>query len=129
MVLAVAGLLAGIVITLTFLSGDAQGRVNLLYLLFLFAFLPVVGLVLSIFLLLRPSGKSLAAWILDIPFWPQHWHREMLNLGGSDIRRAWFFYQTQLIALCLGAGGLLAFLVLLLGSDVSFVWRSTLLQA
>ena len=34
------GFCPGLVVTLSFISGDEQGRVNLLYLLILFVFLP-----------------------------------------------------------------------------------------
>lgn len=127
--LGVAGLLVGIIVTMSFLTADELGRVNLLYLLLLFAVLPILGLLLSLVFLLRKSSIGLAGWLLELRLWPSHWHGQIFSLGDSDVRRAWFFYQSQLLGLALGCGGLLAFLILLLGSDVSFVWRSTLLEA
>jgi hypothetical protein len=38
------------------------------------------------------------------------------------------FYQTQVVAVSFSLGCLLLYLLLLLGSDVTFVWRSTLLE-
>lgn len=128
-VLAAAGFFCGVLVTLSFLSGDEQGRVNLLYLLFLFAFLPLLGLLLSLVYLFRRTGKGFSAWLLALPVWPNSWARQLIFLGQGQLPKAWFFLQTQLIALSLGIGSLLAFVVILLGSDVSFVWRSTLLQA
>lgn len=128
-VLGVAGLLAGFVIAISVLSGDDQGRVNLLSLLLLFVFLPVGGLLLSVFFLLRKAGRGLAGWLLELPLWPARVRRELLALEPGRQRKFWLFYQTQLLALAFAVGGLLAFLLLLLGTDISFVWRSTLLDA
>ena len=122
------GLLAGFILALGILSGDAEGRVNLLYLLLLFAFLPVTGLILSLVFLMRRSSEGLAGWLLHLPIWPLAWRRELLALRLPVLRRSWLFYQTQVLALAFGGGGLLAFMLLLLVSDISFVWRSTLLQ-
>ncbi|MEZ5517276.1 MAG: DUF2868 domain-containing protein [Gammaproteobacteria bacterium] len=128
-VLSVAGLLAGFLVAISVLSGDAQGRVNLLYLLLLFVFLPIGGLLLSLFFLIRRSGRGLAGWMLELPVWPAGLRHELLALEPGRERKFWLFYQTQLLTLAFAVGGLLAFLVLLLGTDISFVWRSTLLDA
>lgn len=129
----VLALLAGLTATLVFLGGDDQGRVNLLYLLLLFVFIPLAGLLLSLLLLVLKSGHGLASWLLALPCWPRHWHPQAFladRLSGSQLlRRAWLFYVSQLVGFCLGVGSLLAFMLILLGTDVSFVWRSTLLQA
>ena len=119
----------GVVVSYGVLAGDAQGRVNLLFLLLLFAFLPVLGLILSLVLVLSGSGKGLAGWILELPILPRQLNSEILQLAISGSRKSWLFYQTQLLSLSFAAGSLLVFLLLLLGSDISFVWRSTLLEA
>jgi hypothetical protein len=111
------------------LSGDAQGRVNLLYLLLLFVFLPVIGLLLSAVFLLKKSARGLAGLLLELPLWPAQVRQQALALAPGVERKYWLFYQTQLISLAFAFGGLVAFLLLLLGTDISFVWRSTLLQA
>lgn len=129
LMLGVLALLAGFMATLAFLGGDEQGRVNLLYLLLLFVFIPLAGLLLSLLLLLLKSGQGLAGWLLALPFWPRHWHQSAFQPGSQAVRRAWLFYVSQLVGFCLGVGSLLAFMLILLGTDVSFVWRSTLLQA
>ena len=127
--LALLGLFAGILLSYGVLAGDAQGRVNLLFLLLLFAFVPVAGLLLSIFLIAKGGGKGLSGWILDIPLWPRHLKRELLKLGAQHNRKPWLFYQTQLLSLSFSVGSLLTYMLLLLGSDISFIWRSTLLEA
>ena len=127
--LALLGLFAGILLSYSVLAGDAQGRVNLLFLLLLFAFVPVAGLLLSLFLLAKGGGKGLSGWILEIPLWPRHLTLELLKLGAQHNRKPWLFYQTQLLSLSFSVGSLLTYMLLLLGSDISFIWRSTLLEA
>ena len=126
--LGLLGLCCGFLLSYGVLSGDSEGRVNLLFLLLLFAFVPVAGLLLSLLLLLRGGGKGLAGWILDLPLWPKHLTLAMPRLGIFHGKQLWFFYQTQILSLSFGVGCLLLYLLLLLGSDISFVWRSTLLE-
>jgi hypothetical protein len=126
--LGMLGLCLGFLAAYGVLAGDDDGRVNLLFLLLLFAFLPVVGLLLSIFLMVKGGGKGLAGWILDIPLWPRHLTLAISRLGLTHARGLWLFYQTQILAVSFSMGCLLLYLLLLLGSDISFVWRSTLLE-
>lgn len=126
--LGLLGLCCGFLAAYGVLAGDDEGRVNLLFLLLLFAFLPVVGLLLSIFLLVKGGGKGLAGWILDIPLWPRHLTLELSRLGLTHGRELWLFYQTQILVVSFSVGCLLLYLLLLLGSDITFVWRSTLLE-
>ena len=126
--LGMLGLCSGFLMAYGVLTGDADGRVNLLLLLLLFAFLPVAGLLLSIFMLMKGGGKGLAGWILDIPLWPRHLTLVMSRLGLTQTRKLWLFYQTQILAVSFSIGCLLMYLLLLLGSDITFVWRSTLLE-
>ena len=125
--LGLLGLCLGFLAAYGVLAGDGQGRVNLLFLLLLFAFVPVVGLVLSLILLAKGGGKGLAGWILDIPLWPRHLTLALPQLGIHHSREMWLFYQTQILALSFSVGSLLLYLLLLLGTDITFVWRSTLL--
>ena len=123
------GFCTGLVVTFAFLSGDAQGRVNLLYLLLLFVFLPVTGFLLSMLALVLRSGNGLAQLLLELPIWPQSWLCQVLLIRNSSVKSAWFFYLSQLLVLCLGVGCVLAFFFVLLLNDLSFVWRSTVLEA
>jgi len=126
--LGMLGLCLGCLAAYGVLTGDADGRVNLLFLLLLFAFLPVLGLLLSIFLMVKGGGKGLAGWILEIPLWPRHLVLALSRLGLTHGRELWLFYQTQVLAVSFSVGCLLLYLLLLLGSDITFVWRSTLLE-
>ncbi|MCB1645005.1 MAG: DUF2868 domain-containing protein [Pseudomonadales bacterium] len=121
--------LTGFLVTVSFLAGDDQGRVNLLYLLLLFVVIPLASLLVSLLLLVTRSNQGLAGWLLSLPVWPRHWRSHIAELVMSPLHRPWLFYASQLSAFMLGLGGLLGFMFLLLLSDVSFVWRSTLLKA
>ena len=127
--LGMLGLCCGFLAAYGVMAGDDDGRVNLLFLLLLFAFLPVAGLLLSILLMVKGGGKGLAGWILDIPLWPRHLILALSRLGLTHGREFWLFYQTQIFAVSFSVGCLLLYLLLLLGSDITFVWRSTLLEA
>ena len=123
------GVCIGLILTFSFLSGDDEGRVNLLYLLLLFVFLPVLGILFSLVSLVLPDNRGIAGIMFEMPVWSQRWLRDVNAMSGSGVRRAWFFYLSQLLTLSLGLGCLIAFFLVLLLNDVSFVWRSTVLEA
>ncbi|MEX0964223.1 MAG: DUF2868 domain-containing protein [Pseudohongiellaceae bacterium] len=126
--LGLLGLCCGFLMSYGVLAGDAEGQVNLLFVLLLFAFVPVAGLLLSLILVVRGGGKGFAGWILDMPLWPRHLTLALPKLNIIHGRKLWFFYQTQILSLSFGVGCILFYLLLLLGNDISFVWRSTLLE-
>ncbi len=126
--LGLLGLCCGFLLSYGVLGGDAEGRVNLLFVLLLFAFVPVAGLLMSLLLLVRGGGKGFAGWLLDLPLWPKHLTMTLPRLTSFHGKQLWFFYQTQILSLSFGIGCILSYLLLLLGSDISFVWRSTLLE-
>ena len=126
--LAALGFCVGVLLGYGVLAGDEQGRVNLLFLLLLFAFVPVAGLALSLILILKGGGKGLAGLILTLPMWPRHLVRNVPGAGHFREGNLWLFYQTQILSMSFSCGCLFLYLLLLLGSDISFVWRSTLLE-
>ena len=123
------GFLAGLFVGYGVLSGDAQGRVNLLYSLMLFAFLPVVALLLNLLMWIGNSSKGLVSSLLELPILPSRIASALMAFASTGSRKIWIFYQAQWFALSFASGSLLVYLLLLLGSDISFVWRSTLLEA
>ncbi len=127
--LALLGMLVGFLVGFSTLSGDQQGRVNLLFLLLILAFLPVMTLVLSLVFLLRRNGRGLAGWLLELPLWPRHLSAALLELDVRQCRKDWLVHQGQVLGLSFSFGTLFVFLLLLLGTDISFVWRSTILEA
>lgn len=126
--LAFLGISVGVLVGAGVLSGDEQGRVNLLFLLLVFAFLPVLSLVLSL-VLASIKLNSLTAVIVSSRFWPADLSPSPLRLEAGRQRRLWLFFQSQVFSLAFALGSILAFLTLLLGTDVNFVWRSTLLNS
>lgn len=127
--LALLGMLVGFLVGFGTLSGDQQGRVNLLFLLLILAFLPVMTLVLSLVFLLRRNGRGLAGWLLELPLWPRHLSAALLELDVRQCRKDWLVHQGQVLGLSFSFGTLFVFLLLLLATDISFVWRSTILEA
>jgi len=111
------------------MSGDAQGRVNILHLVIVYVFLPVTSLLISILSLLFGRGLNLAVLSSEIPFWGNQLKRSFLLQKQTPRSRLSFFYQSQLAALAFSISGLSVFFTLLVSSDINFVWRSTLLSA
>ncbi len=120
---------AAIVSSSVLISGDQLGRVNLLYLLILFVAWPVVSLLLMVILSVIKTEKSLVNALLAIPIWPRTWLDTVSQLKRTGLFKQWLFCQSQKMALVFNAGCLLAFVFVLLFNDVTFVWRSTLLNA
>ncbi len=118
----------GLVISMGLLSGDAQGRVNVLLLLALFVGLPLIMLVFNLLAWLHPSpplmGYLLALFQRQFPVMPAsawlHWRQSPRFIP-------WLQLQSQYAAIAYALGSLLGLLLLLLFSDINFVWRSTLL--
>ena len=89
----------------------------------------MLALLLSLLLWLRGSGKGLVSGLFELPVLPRHFAAEVMALAGTGSSKAWLLYQTQCVTLSFAGGGVLVYFLLLLGSDISFVWRSTLLEA
>ena len=129
LLLFLAGGLAGVLLSYGVLSGDDQGQVNLLLLLLLYVLVPVLTLLLSAIALLRRRGRGVAGWLLELPVWSAAQQAALMRLSSSSSRKAWLIYQGQYFSLGFSLACLLAYLALLLATDISFVWRSTLLDA
>jgi len=121
--------LIAFIITVGLMMGDQYGRVNLLYLLLVFVFVPVTSLFITLYSVFFKSQFNLSALFLQLPLWPRDWLDITVELQKAKSRKPWLFYQSQKVALMLSVGALAAFFCTLLLSDVSFVWRSTLLSA
>ena len=119
------GLLAGVAV----LSGDDFGRVNLLYSLSLFALLPSIGLVVTLLLLFLGRRSGIAALLIELPLAPKTLTSLLLTQRNGVRRQTALFSLSQSLVLAFATGNLLGFVLMLLATDVSFVWRSTLLDA
>jgi hypothetical protein len=120
------GVLAGFLLALGVLGGDEAGRVNLLYALCLFAFLPVLSLLFSLLVVFGRSG-GLTGMLLAMPYWPSRWRRELNKVARQGNLNVLVFQLGQVLALGFAAGNLFGLFIMLLGTDVNFIWRSTIL--
>ena len=68
-VLAGIGFLLGSFVSWGILSGDEQGRVNILYLLFVYLLLPLASVLISTLSLLFGGGFNLAQCLSRVPLW------------------------------------------------------------
>ncbi len=125
----VIGLVAGFLLGWPLLKGDDQGQVNILAALALLALLPLLTLLFSLFALLRHKDRGMAALWRALPFLPATWKRQLRRWRVAGEAFWWLFYGGQWLAVGFSAGNLLALGLLLLFTDLHFVWRSTLLDA
>lgn len=125
----IVGLLLGLFLSWMVLSGDDAGRVNLLYLLLVYLFIPLVGAIISVVSLLQGKGLNVARVLSAIPLQSKPFQMYLHKLRQMHLDKQWFFLQTQAAALAYACGSLIIFVVLLLATDINFVWRSTLLDA
>ena len=116
----------GIISTLSVVSGDSSGRVNLLYLVLLYVLLPLFSLIMLIVLSITKSSSWFNIFSQS-SIWPRRWHESLLELKRAGLLSPWLFFQSQKLLLIFNASCLLSFLMVLLFNDLSFVWRSTLL--
>ena len=122
------GAALGLLLSYSALSGDTQGRVNLLYLLTIFVFFPGLSIVVSLSSLLWSRGLNLGRIVRLLPFWGADSRRFLTRMDHMQLSKYWLFMQSQAAAVAYAAGSLLVFLGLLVATDVNFVWRSTVLQ-
>ncbi len=111
------------------LSGDQLGRVNLLYLLLVYLFLPLGSLIVSTLSLLGNRGFNFARLVVALPVWSNEKRMLIRKTQQLRVEKAWLFFQSHLAALGFSITSLLVFFILLLATDINFVWRSTLLNA
>nr|WP_269468634.1 DUF2868 domain-containing protein [Alteromonas sp. ASW11-130] len=122
-------MLLGFFLSFVLLNGDAQGRVNLFYLLLIFLLFPVVGLITSVVSLISGKGLNLARVVSKLSFLGISQSTVLRQLRQRHLDKHWFFLQSQFAMLAYSLAGILTLLILLLATDINFVWRSTLLTA
>lgn len=123
------GAVLGAILAWGVLSGDQQGRVNLLYILLVYLFFPLISLVISTLSLAKGRGFNLARLIVALPIWSNQKRMLLSKTRQLHVEKYWLFFQSHLAALAFSLASLLVFFILLLATDISFVWRSTLLSA
>ncbi len=121
--------LLGLFLSWGLFSGDEQGRVNILQLIAIYVFLPIFSLLFSTVSILAGKNWNFAKLISLVPLWSNRQKSEFFRLAQKNHSKLYFFYQSQLAALSFSIASLLVLLIMLLSTDVNFVWRSTLLDA
>jgi hypothetical protein len=124
-----AGAAIGLLLSWSVLTGDESGRVNILYLLVVYLFIPIISIIVSIISMLFGRGINLAKIMSLIPFWSHQKEQILRNIQQLKIDNFWFLMQSQLAAVSFSVVSLMTFLLLLLVTDINFVWRSTVLNA
>ena len=123
-----AGLLIGSILSWTVLSGDSQGRVNLFYLLLVYLFIPLFSVIASVISLALGKGINLARLVSMLPVFSETNKTLLRKVQQLNIDKYWFLYQSQLAAIAYSVSSLFIFFILLLVTDLNFVWRSTVLE-
>ncbi len=121
--------LLGILVSWGVFSGDHLGRVNLIHLIILYVFLPIFSLIVSLASIIHGQGINFARLVGYLPLLPDNIKRQFLLEYQTPHSKLYFFYKSQLAALSFSSASLLIFILLLVSSDVNFVWRSTLMNA
>jgi len=111
-------LVLGVVVATGSLSYHPAGRLNILWLWLLWAGLPFAGALGSAGFLLFGRDRP---WLFRLPRQRRHWYP-------NRAQRWQMLWLLQLFWLWLGLGMLLGFAVLLLLTDLSFGWSSTLIE-
>lgn len=111
-------LVVGVGIAAGSLSYHPAGRLNILWLWLLWAGLPFMGALASLGFLLFGRDRP---WLFRTPRQRLHWYP-------NRVQRWQMLWLLQLFWLWLGLGMLLGFAVLLLLTDLSFGWSSTLIE-
>jgi hypothetical protein len=127
-IVSVGGLL-GLMLSWNLLGGNEQGQVNVLSLLLIYIVVPVASLAISLASLIFGKGLNLARLAITIPLWPRQYLYFYHKLRLQKLDKHWLFLQSQAAALAFSSTSLLIFFLLLLGTDMNFIWRSTLLTA
>ncbi len=124
-----AGGFLGLILSWSVLSGDDSGRVNLFYLLVVYLLFPIFSLLISCMTLVFGKGVNLARIVSGFPVWFSHRRSLLRKIHQYKIEKYWLFFQSQLSALAYSVASLFVLFLLLLATDINFVWRSTLLSA
>ena len=125
----IGGFVTGLILSFAVLNGDNAGRVNLLYLLLIFLFIPLVGAIISVVSLFNSKGVNIARAVISLPIWTGPQRDFLHKIRQQHLDKQWLFLQSQAAAIAYSGASLLTFLILLLATDINFVWRSTLLNA
>ena len=126
--IAYAGGVLGLFLSWMVLTGDEQGRVNLFYLLLVYLLIPVLSVTLSILSLIFGKGLNLARLLMSFPLWSVSVKSLLRKNQQLKIDKYWLLMQSQAAAIVFSMASLGTFFILLVATDLNFVWRSTILE-
>ena len=86
-------------------------------------------MLVSIISLIKGKGINLARLTSKLPILSASQSRTLHQLQQKRLDKLWLFMQSQAAALAYAFASMLTFVLLLLITDINFVWRSTLLDA
>ena len=118
----------GFLLSWIVLSGDSQGRVNIFYLLLVYLFIPLLSILASVFSLLLGKGINLARLVAAFPLWTFQTKDLIRKIHQMNLDKSWFLMQSQAAAIAFSLTSLTTYFILLLATDLNFVWRSTILN-
>ncbi len=121
------GVAIGFFLSWLVLSGDEQGRVNLLYLLLVYLFIPLLSILISLFSLIFGKGINLVKLISTLPIWTFQIKALIRKIHQLRLDKSWFLLQSQAAAIAYSVTSLFIYFILILATDLNFVWRSTIL--
>lgn len=127
--LSLAVFIIGIFSTITVTAGDSSGRVNLMYLILLYVIWPLLSLLMLVVWSLVNKKPVVIDLISGFAIWPRQWRESLFELKRERLFNPWLFCQSQKLMLAFNTGCIGSFITILLFNDLSFVWRSTLLDA
>ncbi|NVJ62374.1 MAG: DUF2868 domain-containing protein [Gammaproteobacteria bacterium] len=121
------GLAIGLLLSFGVLTGDNQGRVNLLFLLVIFVAIPILSLVIASASFAMDKSINLAQLITLFSEKLGNKVKSRTPITIPKFNRDWLFLQSQFAAISYSAGSIFGLIFLLLFSDINFIWRSTIL--
>jgi len=128
-VLAFLVMILGFLSAMAVMTGDDLGRVNLLYLLLLFVLFPVFSLTLMVVFKITKKNISFMSYVISVVCISDFYRDKLNSIKSKQGSVQWLFLQSQKMALVFSCSCLLGFVIMLLFTDITFVWRSTLLSA
>lgn len=124
---ALVAALMGIILSWGVLSGDEYGRVNLLYMLMLYFFVPVLMIIITLLGFISSHSHNSAKILIQSGLFKLRKLEYFRYLQKQHLSHIWLVQQSQVIALAFALSSILVFLFLLLFTDMTFIWRSTIL--
>ena len=130
--LVVLGLVVGVTSSNSVFSGGVDGRINLIWVVFLYAILPLLSLIFLIITLILalPPVRYIARYTwLESLLSAGEMHDVLKTVRGKPYRKAWFFFHVQACYTAYFVGCLITYVVMMLSTDARIGWCSNWLNS